>query len=605
MLFLLGLGWLAIVEWKWIAARSPALGLIVALGFGARLVLTGALFAISYFDLGIARGLHTGGGFWTMAPDSQSYYKDAAAAAAGSLFDLSADAASPGYLEALALWLRLAGVSVPSALLFNVACSMGTAAAVVASGTRHQSVSRVVPAVLVALTFSPMLVLTGTQILKDPFFFMLVVVAGLIAFRLLADAGEPVTLGTRVWLVGAGAGALGLIAAMRTYYAIFIWAALAGGFAVRAVWPAPSAPGRVGPALRGAVVLLVLGLAVALGAGPDNPLFLKLKPASAAAMVRASREGFGSSGGATNMVGRTRSSTGDLSTSDPSVGLPADLVSIFKALPKPSSAAYDVGGFRVFVVYADGPFARTRPAPGPDLPAALQRFAQDVAPADRKAYLVSGPGIPRAARSSPLSFGALDSALRPAGVELVAWTLTGRAPVPDGATLLVMPGTQVSLSVPQLAAVWDFLTRGGTLLRLIDNADTTDPNAPTAWSYVGDTVRQTTTGLLAIFVPVSILKATSIVTFAGSRASLLMADADTVFQDVMLAVLGLMLWRRRPYARADLPALIFSALLVVTCTVLSAYVVTNFGTLVRLRLLSTVPAWIAVLALTARGRTNP
>jgi hypothetical protein len=105
------------------------------------------------------------------------------------------------------------------------------------------------------------------------------------------------------------------------------------------------------------------------------------------------------------------------------------------------------------------------------------------------------------------------------------------------------------------------------------------------------------TGLAAMFVPMSILEAASFVDIGGSRGMLLVADIDTLFLDASLVGLGWLLWRRRGYASAEVAGLISAMALAGVCAVLLAYVVTNFGTLLRLRLLVAAPIWLAPLAL--------
>jgi hypothetical protein len=102
----------------------------------------------------------------------------------------------------------------------------------------------------------------------------------------------------------------------------------------------------------------------------------------------------------------------------------------------------------------------------------------------------------------------------------------------------------------------------------------------------------TVTGCLMIMVPVSILRALSIVTFSGGRGLLMITDLDTLVID--LTVLACILWTmtsRRERRLLD-PAVLFAAVLAATTFLALAYVVTNFGTLFRLRLLVAPPLWL-------------
>jgi hypothetical protein len=104
-------------------------------------------------------------------------------------------------------------------------------------------------------------------------------------------------------------------------------------------------------------------------------------------------------------------------------------------------------------------------------------------------------------------------------------------------------------------------------------------------------------GLGLIFVPVSVLKALSIVDFSGGRGLLALTDVDTVFMDVMIVAAIAFVVRRRSSARGALPYVCFAAILGVAAALLMAYVVTNFGTLFRLRLMAAAPLWMLPLAL--------
>ena len=104
-------------------------------------------------------------------------------------------------------------------------------------------------------------------------------------------------------------------------------------------------------------------------------------------------------------------------------------------------------------------------------------------------------------------------------------------------------------------------------------------------------------GLLATFVPISLLEALSIVSLNGGGGFLAVTDADTLFLDLGLIAVGTIIWRDRRRLRGGLPAMAFLALLAIVSALLLGYVVTNYGTLFRLRLLAVVPAWLTPLAI--------
>ncbi len=109
-------------------------------------------------------------------------------------------------------------------------------------------------------------------------------------------------------------------------------------------------------------------------------------------------------------------------------------------------------------------------------------------------------------------------------------------------------------------------------------------------------------GLAIVFVPISVLKSLSVVDFPGGRGFLPIADLDTVFQDVaILCLLGLV-WTRRHAIGTRLPFVAFCVMLAGTTAVLLGYVVTNYGTLFRMRPMMAIPLCVLVVALSSRGQ---
>ena len=104
-------------------------------------------------------------------------------------------------------------------------------------------------------------------------------------------------------------------------------------------------------------------------------------------------------------------------------------------------------------------------------------------------------------------------------------------------------------------------------------------------------------GAAALFVPISLLEALSVVELSGGRGLLVLTDIDTLFFDLMLLLIVLVLYIRWPTARLRLSYAVFACSLGVLTITLMAFVVTNYGTLFRLRLMAAVPIWMLALAL--------
>jgi hypothetical protein len=415
-----GLGMLALtIAWcRWTARTSRLLAVIVIAGLTLRVALGAALFLISHFHVGILTGWQAGSGFWTLAPDASFYYRLAADAAASHTFLIPAAQPSPTYLTALALWLWAAGISVPSAVAFNVGCYLATTAALVAGASRKDggAIGTWRIAVVAFFSFSPMLLFTSTQVLKEPFFVLLVVVTCRAAYELF-DACTRVQrpkASTLAALIGLCAAGLALISGVRAYFGVFLSLAFAAGL-VTLVW-------RGAPTFRRSTLALLAG---------------------------------------------------------------CGLVVFWMAFET---------GFDPHYQYVRDAIVRT---------------------------------------------GA-------AGVDNV------RTSFEQGATVLSSP----------------------------------------------------VAGLLATFVPMSVLKGASLVTFDGGRGLMGFADLDTIFLDATFLLVAVFVVKRRSLLRANLPSVLFTFVLVAVSTLLVAYVVANFGTLVRIRLVIAAPAWLTPLALGARRQAG-
>src|SRR4051794_6508141 len=108
----------------WGYRRSRGWGVVIAVGAIVRLASGLLLFSISKYHWPIFESLQTGDGFWAVAPDARGYYALAANAGGGYLPSIVAGSPSPTYVYALSLWFRACGTSIPSAVIFNLACYM-------------------------------------------------------------------------------------------------------------------------------------------------------------------------------------------------------------------------------------------------------------------------------------------------------------------------------------------------------------------------------------------------------------------------------------------------------------------------------------------------
>jgi hypothetical protein len=108
-----------------------------------------------------------------------------------------------------------------------------------------------------------------------------------------------------------------------------------------------------------------------------------------------------------------------------------------------------------------------------------------------------------------------------------------------------------------------------------------------------------TVGLAAIFIPITLVRWTGALWFEGGRGLLFATDIDTLVLDATILCCLIVVWRRRN----DLPNkayALYAIVLAVAATGLIGYIVTNFGTLFRLRLMAAVPLWLLPMALAQR-----
>ena len=121
---------------------------------------------------------------------------------------------------------------------------------------------------------------------------------------------------------------------------------------------------------------------------------------------------------------------------------------------------------------------------------------------------------------------------------------------------------------------------------------------------LSDHFRTGATGLAVVFVPLSVLKVAFQLDMFQSRGSVAFADLDTLFLDATSLVVFVLLWKRRRAIGDRLPFVVFALILSMTTAMLLGYVVTNYGTLWRLRPLVAVPLWLLVVALSPQEQTR-
>jgi hypothetical protein len=110
-------------------------------------------------------------------------------------------------------------------------------------------------------------------------------------------------------------------------------------------------------------------------------------------------------------------------------------------------------------------------------------------------------------------------------------------------------------------------------------------------------LRAAAIGLGVMTIPMSVLKTTTGIEMDGGRGLLWVVDFDTLFVDVGTLAMLLLVWTRRSSIRDGQTMVLFCLILGGTIAILLGYVVTNFGTLWRMRPLAALPIWIMAAAL--------
>jgi hypothetical protein len=504
-------GWLVLVSYRYVAARSRVMGNVLALAIVVRAALGVALFWNSYSDLPIAESLQSGDGFWQPAPDAAGYYLRAADAAdAGTLFDGSS--AAPFYVDTLALWMNVVGISPAAAMFLNLCLYVALMVSLIWFFRPVNEWRPDLPCIVgvVAYSFSPVVLLHSTQPLKEELFSVLVAIAclGMLGIGRLMYSGTGAGQ-QRAVATGAVAITVAMVAGagIRAYYPIITWSTLALVLAIFAIF------GRTAPLpryLAGSAAVL-MGTWLGLVTGPGTSYWMLAPglrsiaefPSRLVTMAQVSRTGFLTSGGGTNIVVPLRSDAAAGTARSSQLREESHEMAL-------DATAWLTGARR------DAPRASVRPA--------------SVPPASQPGSSSQAPGT----EPAPQGFGPVS--------HFRAIPVTG---------------------VEQL--------------------------------------RVLATGLGLIFVPFSVMQSVLGIEIPGGQGLLSIADADTIYLDIVTLVVLAFLWRRRHGIGNRLPFVVFGLTLSAVTAVLLGYVVTNYGTLWRMRPLVAIPLWVLVVALSPRA----
>ena len=136
------------------------------------------------------------------------------------------------------------------------------------------------------------------------------------------------------------------------------------------------------------------------------------------------------------------------------------------------------------------------------------------------------------------------------------------------------------------------IERSGGRTNIVRARTTSDP-VPS----VMDKVATVGVGMALVVVPAAVIDAMGVVDIPDTGGLVRIIDLDTIFVVFSSALTLVFLARYRAFALPAFPYILFSLGVATVTTVLMAYVVTNLGTLYRLRLIPAAWIWLLPLAL--------
>jgi hypothetical protein len=619
----------------WRAATPPErwLKLVVAAGFLARAVAGQILFWISWAHLPIARGLQLGNGLWFFAVDGAAYFEVASASAEkGPWAIVMFDRLQPSviYLQTLASSISLFGRATSNGLLLNLFCYLATIAIIVRWAAKEPRARTAAALAIVALSFSPSLVLWSLQPLKDSFFQLLFVafVASCAAWQRAWRA--PGRWRTRIATSVLLPVLLYAVSAVRWYFGLVLLITAAVFLLVTAIKTAE----RKLPAFSvAAVVIIILAQSLVAGSGTYLPPQIRAAfmpatafaagvrlPGSLVASVETVRVGFEGTGGGTfiqagnrlasieSMMPKWARVTEKQEPVPPPAGLPNKVI----AESKPPAAVAPLPPVKVarprrtLAAPPAGP-AAVEPVLSMEVPAWATSLAAMRAPAP--------PKVPDAVPPAPLiSFAGsqADEAPLPAAtpvvmqpVEIPQVTMPAKTSQPVARVSIKKSVPAPVKREPETVAPAPIAIAAPAPAPASATATPVVPELPKRIETRSSPIVRLLSGAGAIVVPRAIGERLGIFHVGGGRGMFWFTDLDTlVFDLVLLCVVIAAFSRFRAMTRNPLAWLAFAITLLVGAPLI--YTVTNFGTLFRLREMIYVGLLLMPLAAaSSAGDRNP
>ena len=527
------------------------INVVIAAGFLARAVIGQLMFWISYARLPVARTLQMGDGLWFFARDALAYFPVAtelARSGIGAIIEYPTTGASVAFVKVLATAVFLLGSVTSVALLLNLFCYLGMMAVIVRWSEREARARTAAALAICAIALSPAFFLWSLQPLKDTFFqFIVIAFIGACAMWQRTWTSSPVSAPMACFAAGAMTVALLAIAGVRWYFAFVLFlAAMVFLFLIASI-----SVGRKTVAFAVTVGLLVLlSRAMLFGGGAYVPASIvnTLTPSTALAEARGlpsqmiahlnrARDGFERAGGATSIRQGGKLSKPDGSTVERTAAADSDQA----AIPPPDTRA-----------------------PGASPPG----------PSDGKHVEAAGPVDPHAvpAKGTETSAKAAEPAIT---VSNESSERPVRKGLPSRAADVKAPVGQAPKVAPTGTAVNAPVSAAARRLRRVGDHQHASQRSESAAAWL-------LRGVASTVVPRTIGERLGLFHIGGGQGMFWFTEIDTVIFDATLLIAiiavarrGLLSWRNPLVWLLALPTLLAGISL--------AYVITNYGTLFRLR----------------------
>ena len=548
------------------------INIVISAGFLGRAVVGQILFWVSYARLPLARGLQMGDGLWFFARDALEYFPTASRLAqegVGAIIEYPTSGASVAFVKVLAISVFLLGTSTAVALLLNLFCYLGTTVVIVRWSEREPRARPAAALAICAISLSPASFLWSLQPLKDTFFqFVVIAFIGACAAWQRRWTEWPVRMPGAFLVFAAMTVTLLAISGVRWYFAF----ALLMASLVFLLLVALLSPGRKAVAFTAtAVLVIVLSRVFLLGAGSyvPIPIVRVMTPSTASGEVRklpsqiidridTARDGFDRVGGAT------------------SIHLGGTMSKFARALGAAPGSETQTSSVQEPPIQEESTKEVAKARPAPVAPATQPKQASN--PVTIAVATTPAPP-PKVSSSAPKPMASTSAPPKPvAAIPAMVSTSTPPKPVAAPPTTVTISGAAVKRKPLVLQERRAGSKQAAMLTRLL-------------------------MGVTSVVVPRSIGERLGLFHIGGGQGMFWFTELDTVIFDIIVlcAVFALVLRRSVSWRN---PLVWFLALLTLLAGLPLAYVITNYGTLFRLREMIYIGLALTPLALATSWRRD-